>query len=103
MALFGIALVFIMNAIVAFVPNSFLLSGVPMTASPGQFSDHSYFIFITYTTVGYGDIVPINDISQTFAKFVALSGQICNSVIVAILVGKYLMVEQSKNSSGEAN
>lgn len=96
--LFGIALVFIMNAIVAFVPNSFLSSGVPMTTSPGQFSDQSYFVFITYTTVGYGDIIPMNDIARTFAKFVALSGQVYNSVIVAILVGKYLMVEQSKNA-----
>jgi type IV secretory pathway VirB3-like protein len=34
---------------------------------------------------------------------VALSGQIYNSVIVAILVGKYLMVEQGKNTRGEAN
>jgi voltage-gated potassium channel len=93
---FGIAMVFVMNALVAFVPNSFTIAGVPMTASPGQFSDQSYFVFITYTTVGYGDIVPMNDISRTFAKFVALSGQIYNSVIVAILVGKYLMVEQSK-------
>lgn len=100
---FGIAMVFVMNAIVALVPNSFTIAGAPMTASPGQFSDHSYFVFITYTTVGYGDIVPINDISRTFAKLVALSGQIYNSVIVAILVGKYLMVEQSKNAGGEAN
>ena len=92
-----------MNAIVAFVPNSFLSSGVPMTTSPGQFSDQSYFVFITYTTVGYGDIIPMNDLARTFAKFVALSGQVYNSVIVAILVGKYLMVEQSKNAGGEAN
>jgi hypothetical protein len=100
---FGIAMVFVMNALVAFLPNSFTIAGAPMTASPGQFSDQSYFVFITYTTVGYGDIVPMNDISRTFAKFVALSGQIYNSVIVAILVGKYLMVEQSKNAGGEAN
>jgi hypothetical protein len=93
---FGIAMVFVMNALVAFLPNSFTIAGAPMTASPGQFSDQSYFVFITYTTVGYGDIVPMNDISRTFAKFVALSGQIYNSVIVAILVGKYLMVEQNK-------
>lgn len=87
--LLGISLVFVMDAIEAFAPGSFLIQGTPL-AHKGAFTDHSYFVFVTYTTVGYGDILAATDLAKTYSKFVALCGQIYNSVIIAILVGKYL-------------
>ena len=91
--LLGIALTLIMGIILFFAPNSFSLSGVFLESGPLQFSTNSYFVFITYTTVGYGDITPISDIARAFAKLTALSGQLYISVVIAILIGKYIQTK----------
>jgi hypothetical protein len=91
--LLGIALTLIMGIILFFVPNSFSLSGVFLESGPLQFSTNSYYVFITYTTVGYGDITPISDIARAFAKLTALSGQLYISVVIAILIGKYIQTK----------
>ncbi|MCU0442010.1 MAG: potassium channel family protein [Bacteroidia bacterium] len=88
--LLGISCTFVMGAITAIYPGSFALNAIPLTIAEGDFGVYSYFVFITYTTVGFGDILPVNHIGMAFAKFVAMSGQIYISVIIAILIGKYL-------------
>jgi voltage-gated potassium channel len=88
--LLGISCTFVMGVITAIYPGAFALNGVPLTITEGDLGLYSYFVFITYTTVGFGDILPVSDIGMAFAKFVAMSGQIYISVIIAILIGKYL-------------
>lgn len=56
--------------------------------------DYIYFSFITLTTVGYGDATPVVPIARSMAMMVSLSGQLYLTILVAMLVGKYL----SKNS-----
>lgn len=47
---------------------------------------YTYYSFVTQTTVGYGDIVPVNKAARTAAIFQMLSGQVFLVVIVARVV-----------------
>ncbi|MBE0571038.1 MAG: two pore domain potassium channel family protein [Ignavibacteriaceae bacterium] len=55
-----------------------------------QFHQYLYFSFITFTTTGYGDVLPISPMARTLAIFLAVFGQIYLTVIIGILIGKYL-------------
>ncbi len=56
--------------------------------------DLIYFSFVTLTSLGYGDIVPITHGAKSMAIFLSFSGQIYIAMIVSMMVGKYL---NSKN------
>lgn len=49
-----------------------------------------YFSFVTITTLGYGDIVPLTDKASSLAVVEALIGQIYLVVLVAWLVGMHV-------------
>lgn len=49
-----------------------------------------YFSFVTITTLGYGDIVPLTQKASSMAIVEALVGQIYMVVLVAWLVGMYV-------------
>lgn len=49
-----------------------------------------YFSFVTITTLGYGDIVPLTDKASSLAIVEALVGQIYLVVLVAWLVGMHV-------------
>lgn len=57
--------------------------------------NYIYYSFVTMTTLGYGDIVPITEKSQALALMLVLSGQLFLSVIIAINIAKFM---QSKKS-----
>jgi voltage-gated potassium channel Kch len=59
------------------------------TDTPTVF-DYIYFSFITLTTVGYGDATPAVPLTKSVAIFVSLSGQLYLTILVAMLVGKFL-------------
>jgi hypothetical protein len=48
----------------------------------------TYFSFITLTTVGYGDIVPVSASARAFAVVEAILGQFYIAVLIAELIGK---------------
>lgn len=48
-----------------------------------------YFSFMTLTTVGYGDILPINKWIMALSNFEAMTGSIYLAVIIARLVSLY--------------
>ena len=50
----------------------------------------NFFSFTTLTTVGYGNVFPVRAQAQSIASFFAISGQLYLTVLVAILVGKFL-------------
>lgn len=54
-----------------------------------------YFSFITLTTVGYGEIVPLKPVAQMCVWFEAFCGQIYLAISVGQLVGRYV-TEQKK-------
>lgn len=53
-------------------------------------SHYMYYTFTTFTTLGYGDIVPLAPYTRSLAMLAAVSGQIYLTVIIAMLVGKFL-------------
>jgi voltage-gated potassium channel len=50
-----------------------------------------FFSFTTITTTGYGNIYPLKAQAQAFSYFLAIAGQIYMTVLVAIIIGKYLL------------
>jgi hypothetical protein len=48
-----------------------------------------YFSFMTLTTVGYGDIIPVNKWAMALANFEAMIGAFYLAVIIARLVSLY--------------
>jgi len=60
--------------------------------------DWVYFSFITLTTVGYGDIVPVRPIARTLAMGEALTGQLYLAVLVARLVAMEVVTWQEKTT-----
>jgi hypothetical protein len=59
-------------------------------AGKGQSTGVLYFSFVTLTTLGYGDVVPISPIARTLASLEAITGQLYLTVLVARLVGLHI-------------
>lgn len=64
---------------------------------PGSFSsavltgkDYLYYSFVTLSTLGYGDISPVNGPARALAYTEALVGQLYLTILVARLVGLYI-------------
>ena len=79
----GIIGYFVFRIIFLLNPESF---AIPADAA----KELIYFTFITLTTIGYGDISPISDGARNFAIILGLIGQFYNTVIIAIIIGKFL-------------
>lgn len=57
-------------------------------------SEYMYYAFVTFTTLGYGDVVPKTPYAKSIATFASVCGQIYLTVIIAMLVGKFLSHSQ---------
>lgn len=84
--LFGFCGAIMAAVINFFIPNAFSLS----STYSSQFHQYLYFSFITITSTGYGDVLPISPLARTLAIFIAVFGQLYLTVIIGILIGKYL-------------
>jgi voltage-gated potassium channel len=79
-------------------------------AAPGSFngltaehggpwnSNWLYFSFVTMTTLGYGDLLPISTIARLLAYMQAVFGQLYIAILVAGLVSAYITDRQSKTA-----
>ncbi len=76
-----------------FFPGSF----VSATATPVAVTDWMYFSFVTLTTVGYGDIVPVHRVARSLATLEALSGQLYLAVLLARLVSLQISTRDRSN------
>jgi len=61
-----------------------------------EFFPFFYFSLVTMTTVGYGDMSPVTTAAQSFATMEALIGQIYLTILVARLVGMYLVSQKGQ-------
>jgi len=59
--------------------------------------DFIYFSFVTLTSVGYGDITPIDPVAKSLSIFLGVIGQLYLALTIALLVGKYLSAKQREN------
>jgi voltage-gated potassium channel len=65
--------------------------GINFAGSGAQgFHDYLYFSFVTMTTLGYGDVTPISSSAKSTTIIIAVAGQLYLTMLVAMLVGKFL-------------
>lgn len=67
------------------IPSAFV-SLPAETRGPHQFATMLYFSLATLTTIGYGDIVPLNPFVRSLATLEAVLGQFYFAMMVARLV-----------------
>jgi hypothetical protein len=56
-----------------------------------KFSSIVYYSFITLTTIGYGEIIPQSVLARSISILIGASGQIYLTVVIALIVGKFLV------------
>ncbi len=62
------------------------LSGIENQSWQQNFSRVTYYSFVTLTTLGYGDILPTNRLTEFFAYMEAIVGVFYMAIIVASLI-----------------
>ncbi len=88
--LLGMAFAIIIGLIVEIDPQSFSFkSDIITDPTISNFSEIIYYGFVTMSTLGYGDIVPLTPVAKSVAILTAVGGQTYIAVILALLVGKY--------------
>ena len=79
-------------------PASYNFPGVdsPTYTDVSHVSEYLYYAFVTFTTLGYGDIVPKTPGAKSLAIFISITGQIYIAIIMALLVGKFATRQNEK-------
>ncbi len=80
------------------IPGSFVIRGKTMSlfVHPHYFSEMLYFSFITLLTIGYGDIVAVNEFGQTAAVLEGIVGQLYIAILVARIVAVYSLISDKR-------
>jgi voltage-gated potassium channel len=83
-----------------------ILFGIVNRISPGAIrfpegivatrSDYIYYSFVTTTTLGYGDVIPLSPPAKIISVFLSVGGQLYLAMVVALLVGKYISAKTKK-------
>jgi hypothetical protein len=69
---------------------------INFSGGPAQgFHDFLYFSFVTLTTLGYGDVTPVSAFAKSVTLIIAVSGQLYLTILIAMLVGKFLSRTES--------
>ena len=73
-------------------PSSFSFKHLTENTSQpiSYFSNYSYYSFVTLSTLGYGDVVPVSSAAKSLSIFISVSGQMYVAIIIAAIVSKYL-------------
>jgi voltage-gated potassium channel len=66
------------------------IDGITATIN-GNESDYLYFSFVTLTTLGYGDILPVNSMTKALVIIEAISGVMFVAILISTLVGRVNM------------
>lgn len=86
----GASLAFILDSV---YPEAY---NFPAYIEQPVFAHYLYYSFITMSTVGYGDITPRIPETQTLAYIISIAGQLYVAIIIAFLIGKFLMQGDQK-------
>jgi len=69
-------------------PGAFRMSRPP--ENPDVLASFAYYSFVTLTTMGYGDILPVHPMARSAAVLEALVGQLFPAILIARLVAMEL-------------
>lgn len=70
----------------------FLSPGSFSSTSPLAFNDlHAfvYYAFVTYLSIGFGDMLPVSGLAQSMAILMGISGTFYLTLVVGLVMGKY--------------
>ena len=81
--LLGLVFSFLISLMLQFDPDAFNFPNKPILL------DSLYYVFVTLTTLGYGDLLPPPPHSKSLSMLIAVSGQLYIAIIIALLVGKF--------------
>jgi hypothetical protein len=68
-------------------PGSFLMTIPQLAAQPLVFGDLLYFSFVSLTSTGYGDIVPVTALARVMTVFEHIAGVMYVAILIARLAG----------------
>jgi len=80
-------------------PNAFSFVSSPTSSAPSMsqiFPVMIYFSLTTISTIGFGDITPLTLQARYAAVAEGITGQFYLAILVARLVGLYMMAEQNR-------
>jgi hypothetical protein len=77
-------------------PGSFNLTSAP--SNEAEMPTLVYFSFVTLTTLGYGDIIPVAPLARSFTNLEALVGQLFPAILIARLVAMELQSRHETRS-----
>ena len=60
----------------------------------GIFRELIYYSFVTLSTLGYGDTLPVHTVAQSWAAVEAMIGQFFIAIVIARLVSVYTVEEE---------
>ena len=90
--LLGLMWSFVYFFVESLLPGSFQFA----QEGPGDTNLFIYFSFVTMTTVGYGDMLPLSNAARSLAILEAVMGQLYLAVTIARLVGMQSSQAQSE-------
>ncbi len=85
--LLGIAFSLLITLIITYFPDAFNFT-LPDDGSIPY--DPTYYSFVTLSTLGYGDKLPMQDPAKAISLLITLSGQFYLVTVMAFIVGKML-------------
>jgi voltage-gated potassium channel len=60
-----------------------------------MFENYVYYSFITVTTVGYGDELPIQPASKMLAIFLSVTAHMYSTIVLGMIIGKFISAKNS--------
>jgi len=96
--LLGFAFSLVVTVISLSVPASYniRINGDIHTRFLEPIQNNIYYTFMTFTTTGYGDVTPTHPLSKSLAVLISVSGQLYLTIIIAMLVGKYISFQKQE-------
>jgi hypothetical protein len=92
--LFAIAGGFLFAMLDQLYDNAFNISG----DLSFKLIDFIYYSFVTITTLGYGDVLPLREETRIPAAILATGGQFYIALVIAVLVSKYSSTQHGKKN-----
>ena len=96
--LLGICFSIMVALIESIIPNSFNFNRVIDSFNSNVLYniEFIYFTFVSFTSTGYGDYLPLTPAAKSLSILISITGQLYIVIIIAMIVGKYL--SKSSNS-----
>jgi hypothetical protein len=87
--LLGFALSLFVTVVALLIPGAYQVGANASTSEVDKVGESIYYTFVTFSTTGYGDIIPVHSVAKSLAILIGISGQLYIAIIIAMLVGKY--------------